>query len=64
MKWVAPEGHARLKAFNILCVSKVKHCMLYIGRLNTREMHIKYYNKLVFTIEVNCDTQNVKLFYN
>ena len=50
LKWVAPEGHARLKAFNILCVSKVKHCMLYIERLNTREMHIKYNNKLVLQL--------------
>ena len=50
LKWVAPEGHARLKAFNILCVSKVKHCMLYIERLNTREMHIKYNNKFVLQL--------------
>ncbi len=33
LKWVAPEGHVRLKAFNILCVSKVRiSCIKYYFR--------------------------------
>jgi hypothetical protein len=32
LKWVAPEGHVRLKAFNILCVSKVRTSYINIEK--------------------------------